>query len=232
MTSRIFSNCRRGLWVLMPALWFQGCASTGQPALPLIVAEIITSPEGVEISYRGNVVGNAPLEVRLDRLDEAVELSPTVDQPPIVERRIKILGPERVQVLIRLGHTPSPSALALGLTRVVVFDYGSLTTFDVDQYALKPDLLPMLRRQASVLKEHFNKLDVYICGHTDSTGGDEHNQVLSVNRAQSVADFLVAQGLGAERVRVQGLGADYPIADNATREGRQLNRRTEIILPD
>ncbi len=232
MTSRILSNCRRSLWVLMPALWLQGCASTGQPALPPIVAEIITSPEGVEISFRGNVLGSAPLEVRLDRLDEAVELSPTVDQPPIVERRIKILGPERVQVLIRLGHTPSPSAQALGLARVVVFDYGSLTTFDVDQYALKPDLLPMLRRQASVLKEHFNELDVYICGHTDSTGGDEHNQVLSVNRAQSVADFLIAQGLAAERVRVQGLGADYPIADNATGEGRQLNRRTEIILPD
>ncbi len=232
MISRIFSNYRRGLWVLMPALWLQGCASTGQPALPPIVAEIITSPEGVEISYRGNVLGSAPLEVRLDRLDEVVELSPTVDQPPIVERRIKILGPERVQVLIRLGHTLSPSAQALGLTRVVIFDYGSLITFDVDQYALKPDLLPMLRRQASVLKEHFSELDVYICGHTDSTGGDEHNQVLSVNRAQSVADFLIAQGLAAERVRVQGLGADYPIADNATRGGRQLNRRTEIILPD
>ncbi len=232
MTSRILGNCRRGLWVLMPALWLQGCASTGQPALLRMVAEVITSPEGVEISFRGNVLGNAPLEVRLDRLDEAVELTPTVDQPPIVERRIKILGPERVQVLIRLGHTLSPSAQALGLTRVVIFDYGSLITFDVDQYALKPDLLPMLRRQASVLKEHFSELDVYICGHTDSTGGDEHNEILSVDRAQSVADFLIAQGLAAERVRVQGLGADYPIADNATRGGRQLNRRTEIILPD
>lgn len=232
MTQRIVSHWCPALWILLSALWLQGCASTGQPALPPIVAEIATSPEGVDIAYRGNVLGTAPLEVRLDHLDEAVELSPVVDQPPLVERRIKILGPQRVQVLIRLGDTPSAVAQALGLTRVVVFDYGSLTTFDVDEYALKPDLLPMLRRQASVLQENFTDLDVYICGHTDSTGGGEHNQILSVNRAQSVADFLIAEGLAAERVRVQGFGADYPIADNATRQGRQLNRRTEIILPD
>ena len=232
MTLRILRISRRALWLLMPALWLQGCASTGQPLLPPIVAEIVTAPEGVDIAYRGDALGAAPLEVRLDRLDDAVEFWPVEEQPPLIERRIKILGPDRVQVLIRLGDTPSAVAKALGLARVVVFDYGSLTTFDIDEYALKPELLPMLRRQASVLQESFADLDVYICGHTDSTGGDDHNQILSVNRAQSVADFLIAQGVAAPRVRVQGLGPDYPIADNATRGGRQQNRRTEIVLPD
>ncbi len=232
MTLKIFRNCWCGLWVLIAALAIQGCASAGRPSEPPIVAEVVSFPEGMEMTYRGKVLGKAPLELRLDHLDEAVELSTTSEEPPIIERRIKILGPERVQILIRLGNAPSQVARALGLTRVVVFDYGSLTTFDVDKYELKPELLPTLRRQAEVLQEHFAELDVYVCGHTDSTGGGEHNQVLSVNRAQTVADFLIAQGLSAERVRVQGFGADYPIADNETRDGRGFNRRTEIILPD
>lgn len=215
------------------AMFGQGCASTGPPlAESVITAEIITVPEGIEMAYRGRVLGKAPLEVRLDRLDEVVELATTVEEPPIIERRIKVLDRGRVQILIRLGTTPSAMAQALGLTRVVVFDYGALTTFDVDRYELKPELLPMLQQQAEVLDEHFGELDIYVCGHTDSTGGGDHNQVLSVNRAQAVADYLAAQGLSAKRMRVQGFGADYPIADNADREGRQLNRRTEIILPD
>lgn len=232
MTARYLKNGRRGVYGLLVILWLQGCASAGPPVEPPIVAEIISSPEGLEMTYRGKVVGTSPLEIRIDRLDEAVELSTTMEQPPIIERRIKILGPERVQILIRLGESPSAVARALGLTRVVVFDYGSLISFDIDQYELKPDLLPTLRQQAKVLDEHFGDLDVYVCGHTDSTGGGEHNQILSVNRAQAVADFLIAQGVAPDRLRVQGFGADYPIADNATREGRQFNRRTEIILPD
>ena len=232
MTPRIFSNGWLYLFLLISVAGLQGCASTGPPPEPPITAEVISFPEGIEMTYRGKVLGKAPLEVRLERLDEVVELATTVEEPPIIERRVKILDPDRVQILIRLGTTPSEMAQALGLTRVVVFDYGALTTFDVDKYELKSELLPMLQRQATVLDEHFTDLDVYICGHTDSTGGDDHNQVLSVNRAQAVADFLVAQGLSAERMRVQGFGADYPIADNSAAEGRQLNRRTEIILPD
>lgn len=232
MTWKNFRNSWCVCLVLIAGLWTQGCASAGPPAEPSIVAEVVSFPEGMEMTYRGKVLGNAPLEMRLDHLDEAVELSTTAEEPPIIERRIKILGPERVQILIRLGDTPSALARALGLTKVVVFDYGALSTFDVDKYELRPDLLPTLQRQAEVLNEHFGELDVYVCGHTDSTGGGEHNQVLAVNRAQAVADFLIAQGLSEERVKVQGFGAEYPIADNATREGRGLNRRTEIILPD
>ncbi len=232
MTPRILRRFWYSPLLLLSVLCLQGCASTGQPpAEPPILAEVISVPEGIEMTYRGKVLGRAPLEVHLEGLDEIVELATTAEEPPIIERRIKILEPERVQILIRLGTAPSDVAQALGLTKVVVFDYGALTTFDVDKYELKPELLPMLRRQAKVLDEEFSELDIYVCGHTDSTGGSDHNQVLSVNRAQAVADFLAAEGLPATRMRVQGFGADYPIAENSTEDGRQLNRRTEIILP-
>ena len=232
MNPKTFKKCWYGLWIWVSFVWLQGCVSAGPPAEPPIVAEVVSHPEGIEMTYRGKILGKAPLEVRLDRLEETAELSTTAETPPIIERRVKILSPERVQVLIRLGEAPTAVARALGLAKVVVFDYGSFATFDVDKYELKPNLFPMLRRQARTLAEYFGGLDVYVCGHTDSTGGGEHNQVLAVRRAQAVADFLIAQGLAGERVQVQGFGADYPIADNATREGRQLNRRTEIILPD
>ncbi len=242
MTPRILKHGSNGLFLpglllLMSIPWIQGCASMAPPleAPPSeapIKAEITTVPEGIEMTYRGKVLGRAPFEMDLDHLAAVVELGTTFEEPPIIERRIKVLDAKRVQILIRIGTAPSAVAKALGLTRVVVFDYGAFTTFDVDDYKLKSEVLPLLRQQAKVLEEHFGELDIYVCGHTDSTGGGDHNQVLAVNRAQAVADFLTALGLSAKRMRVQGLGAEYPIADNATSEGRRLNRRTEIVLPD
>jgi len=209
-----------------------GCASTGKPKVEKIVAEVVSVPEGIEVSYRGRILGPAPVQMEIDHLDEAVDVTVTQEEPPIIERRIKVLGKNRVQVLIRLGEEPSPVAKALGLASVVVFDYGSQTTFATDSHVLEPEMLPILKRQSDLLKSYFTGLDVYVCGHTDSTGGDDHNQILSVNRAQAVADFLVAQGLALEKVRVQGFGEDYPLASNSSDEGRAANRRTEIILPN
>ncbi|MEM7352365.1 MAG: OmpA family protein [Acidobacteriota bacterium] len=223
---------RTRLSMCLVLLWTAGCASTGQPPQTKITAEVISMPAGIEMSYRGKILGKAPLEIEIDRLDEAVELAVTQDEPPLIERRIKVLSPERIQVLLRLGSEPSPVAKALGLNSVIVFDYGSQTTFDSDSYEIGSAALPVLRRQAETLASYFAGLDVYVCGHTDSTGGDDHNEVLSLNRAQSVADFLIAEGLDSEKIRVQGFGADYPLAVNTTREGRAANRRTEIILPD
>ena len=67
-------------------------------------------------------------------------------------------------------------------------------------------------------------------GHTDSTGAVEYNMTLSDRRADSVADYLAAQGVMRNRVFTQGFGPHYPIADNSTAEGRQLNRRVELVL--
>lgn len=67
-------------------------------------------------------------------------------------------------------------------------------------------------------------------GHTDSTGSLETNQALSRARAVTVRDYLVAQGVDAASVTVEGLGPDRPVADNATSAGRARNRRVEIIL--
>jgi len=69
-----------------------------------------------------------------------------------------------------------------------------------------------------------------VSSNTDSTGRDEFNQRLSEERASSVRSYLVTQGLTDDSVTAVGLGKSMPVADNGTSEGRQKNRRVEIIV--
>lgn len=71
---------------------------------------------------------------------------------------------------------------------------------------------------------------IEIGGHTDSDGTDEHNQVLSERRANSVKDFLVKRGVKPDRIYTHGYGESHPVADNETPAGKKLNRRTEITI--
>ncbi|WZB74661.1 OmpA family protein [Achromobacter insuavis] len=125
-------------------------------------------------------------------------------------------------------------ATSLGIDVVEMPD-GSLkvnipsnVSFDTDKTALKPALLPVLDSVARSLNQH-PELRAKVVGHTDSTGALAHNQTLSVNRARSVTDYLSRQGVAATRLTIEGRLND-PIGDNATADGRALNRRVEIYL--
>jgi len=73
-----------------------------------------------------------------------------------------------------------------------------------------------------------NLVSVQVAGHTDSKGSDAYNQSLSERRAQSVANFLTAQGIPAQKLSIVGYGESQPVADNASDEGRAQNRRVEL----
>ena len=105
----------------------------------------------------------------------------------------------------------------------------SNVSFDTDKTDLKPALLPVLDSVARSLNQH-PELRAKVVGHTDSTGALAHNQTLSVNRARSVTDYLSRQGVAATRLTIEGRGPNDPIGDNATADGRALNRRVEIYL--
>ncbi|HET6983186.1 MAG TPA: OmpA family protein [Myxococcaceae bacterium] len=96
----------------------------------------------------------------------------------------------------------------------------------------KADLLPgaqdQLARVASYLKN--SPRPVQIEGYTDSRGSAKKNQALSEQRAQTVSDFLIGQGVPADRIHSVGKGASSPIASNASADGRAQNRRVEIVL--
>ena len=122
---------------------------------------------------------------------------------------------------------PVPSIEANSL--LITLD--SEVLFDVDKYDVRvhPEAEEVLKNLAIVLKEMDVK-NFEIDGHTDSDGSEEYNQVLSEKRANSVKNFLVSQGVTAE-ITTKGYGESKPVASNDTAEGKQKNRRVEIIIP-
>jgi outer membrane protein OmpA-like peptidoglycan-associated protein/tetratricopeptide (TPR) repeat protein len=101
--------------------------------------------------------------------------------------------------------------------------------FEVDKYDLQPKSVTELEKIQRFLKEN-PAVRVEISGHTDNSGTAAHNASLSQKRAQSVYDYLISHGVEASRLFAKGYGADQPIADNSTEEGRQKNRRIEFKL--
>ncbi|AMG31803.1 hypothetical protein AL542_16620 [Grimontia hollisae] len=86
---------------------------------------------------------------------------------------------------------------------------------------------PMLKRL-----QNFDEATATIIGHTDSVGSEAFNQKLSEQRAQSVANYFISNGISAERLTIIGKGETSPIASNKTKEGRAKNRRVEIESPE
>jgi len=226
---------RRGLGGLAVAslaslVLLAACASTPPPE-NLILVEVVSDPSEVPVTYKGKEVGLTPLSVEMPNLEDLLHIVANLDGREPVERRVQLMSPLRARVVFRFGEQPSDIAQALGLNRVIVFDYSSRATFDIDEAVLKPELTPLLEEQARILNAYFPGVAVYVCGHTDSTGGDEHNLELSLERAQVVTDFLMAHEVEGERLQTQGFGEIYPLASNEDEAGRAQNRRTELVLP-
>ena len=102
-------------------------------------------------------------------------------------------------------------------------------TFKTNSADLDPSFYKVLN-SVNIIVKKYNKTVVEIAGHTDNTGSAEYNQKLSERRANSVAQYLESQGLASNRVVTVGAGETRPVADNATAEGRQANRRVELTL--
>ena len=102
-------------------------------------------------------------------------------------------------------------------------------TFPSNGVALKSDFYSVLDSVALVVEE-FDKTMILVAGYTDSKGSDAYNQKLSQDRANSVAAYLQTKKVKAARFETVGFGEKSPIADNATEEGRAMNRRVELTL--
>jgi outer membrane protein OmpA-like peptidoglycan-associated protein len=109
----------------------------------------------------------------------------------------------------------------------ITFDSGIL--FNIDSYKLSETSLTNLGDLSKTLQK-YNDTNILIEGHTDSTGTEEHNKILSEHRAVAVADFLKSYGVSGTRITTNGYGEDQPVASNATPEGRQQNRRVDIAI--
>ena len=102
-------------------------------------------------------------------------------------------------------------------------------TFATDSADIASNFYNPLNNLANSFRQ-YEQNSIEIIGHTDSTGSHAYNMSLSQRRAQSVANYLFAQGVNSARVSTRGAGPDQPIASNANEAGRSQNRRVEINL--
>jgi outer membrane protein OmpA-like peptidoglycan-associated protein len=103
--------------------------------------------------------------------------------------------------------------------------------FAFDKADLTNDLKTALAKIAGILSV-YKKCTVLVEGHTDNIGTAEYNKDLSTRRASNVKDFLVAQGVETGRLTSTGYGFTKPVATNRTKEGRQKNRRVDLVVID
>ena len=101
--------------------------------------------------------------------------------------------------------------------------------FDTGKYSLKSGAREKLAKVAGILLA-YPGLNIEVGGYTDNVGGDEMNQKLSENRADSVRDYLVQEGVSTNSVTARGLGNSLPVASNNDAAGRQQNRRVELVV--
>jgi outer membrane protein OmpA-like peptidoglycan-associated protein len=100
--------------------------------------------------------------------------------------------------------------------------------FDVDKSTIRPESEKILNDSAAVLNEEAD-LSVFVDGYTDSTGTKAHNLALSKRRAASVKSWLEEHGIAGSRLVARGFGEANPVGDNKTEEGKQANRRVELV---
>jgi len=101
--------------------------------------------------------------------------------------------------------------------------------FDTGQSSLKPGAREKLAKISGIVLA-YPSLSLEAEGHTDSVGSESSNLRLSENRANSVREFLIGQGIAGSSIGFRGLGEDQPVSTNDTSAGRQQNRRVELVV--
>ena len=129
----------------------------------------------------------------------------------------------------RPAPTPAPPAPVIRPTPIPVFDS---VYFDPNKTNISPAAAKALDQNGKLLKEN-PQIRVEIGGHTDPSGSEKANQLISEKRAQSAKKYLMDKfGIADNRLVVKGYGSTKPIADNRTQEGRSKNRRVEVrVIP-
>jgi outer membrane protein OmpA-like peptidoglycan-associated protein len=124
----------------------------------------------------------------------------------------------------------SPDFEVRGTDKYSVYSVGENLLFDTDKATLRSDAKQSLDQIAASLKQRYNGGQIRIYGHADATADASHNQELSQQRAEAVKNWLVSNGnIDGANISIQPMGEAEPVASNQTEQGRQMNRRVEIV---
>jgi outer membrane protein OmpA-like peptidoglycan-associated protein len=161
--------------------------------------------------------------------DEAAEAKRKADaEIAAKEAAVQQAEREKQQLRARLLEQFNRVLPTSDTPRGLVVNLGDVL-FDTGKSNLRSDAREALAKLSGIVL-NYPSLRLAIEGYTDSTGGAEFNQTLSEKRAGAVRDYLIAQGLDDGTLSAQGFGINNPVADNSTTEGRQRNRRVEIVV--
>ena len=150
-------------------------------------------------------------------------------QKELAEERAKAEARQQ-EAMNKLNELQSQMIQVTKSARGIILSMSDIL-FAVNKADLKADLKTSLAKVAGILSV-YQQFNVSIEGNTDNTGSAEHNMKLSQQRADNVKAFLVEQGIAEDRLTAKGLGMTMPVADNSTKEGRQKNRRVDLVIQD
>lgn len=235
-----------GKWILMVViclgLAMAGCAAKKKPGIPIgLQAEY---DEAARLFQQATDMGGkdcAPVEYAEAQVHlewtahewEERDYTPAAEWIAVVKQKsmeaIEKCTPEEVEVVEEVVVAPKPVPTPEKPEEAArpTFAFAPVY-FDVRKADIRSDAIVVLDRIGMILQEH-PWLKIEVAGHSDSGGTEEANMEISLKRAKSVATYLMDHfGISPHRLKVLGYGETRPVADNATREGRRMNRRVEF----
>lgn len=197
-------------------------AGQSSPA-SLASAVIDDNPEPSDAQARAEAVLDADFN-RNKRTTLVMNITTLVDRTSSLQGFGSALASREEKIEDRLARLQAK----VTETEVTIQLPGSIL-FDFDSAKIRPDAERTLTDVQQVIKSYAGR-PVRVDGHTDSISSDSYNQKLSEQRAKSVTTWFTSHGVEGSRLQANGLGETKPVATNETSEGRQLNRRVEIVI--
>jgi outer membrane protein OmpA-like peptidoglycan-associated protein len=184
--------------------------------IEIVTARVMADGEHVKVFINEKRISNVP-RIEIPRGDRITfEMWGTEEKPVLIGNiRVAAGGRDLYDDLVETGRVATQGIY-----------------FDVDSDRIRPESTPTLEEIGEMLEEH-SDLRIAIEGHTDSTGNDDHNLDLSIRRSVAVRQYLIdAYEIDASRLEADGFGETQPVGDNDSPEGRQQNRRVELVVLD
>lgn len=146
-------------------------------------------------------------------------------RPPVNEA-----GAKRANVISRLRKNPHLSVQLFNDNNTIFVQMRSGESFQIDNVSPTPTLMRVLDYVANVLNDSGEKYEIRAVGHADNIGSQQAIVRASEQRALAVALYLAGKGIDRQLISSEGRGSQYPIADNSTQEGRDVNRRVDLLI--
>lgn len=241
--------------ILLAAAFISGCATPQHPSLTeahrnynsALMNPQVTEMAALELDEANKFLNRADLalkegkDAKVDHLaylaNQQVAIAQETAKAKVAESKVANANAERDRVLLEARTAEADEARRqLEELKAKKTDRGLVITlsdilFRTNMAQLEPGGMRTVQKLADFLKQYPERT-VLIEGHTDSTGSHTYNQELSDRRAYAVQMALIKYGVSSDRINARGYGETFPVASNDTFEGRQLNRRVEIILSE